>query len=62
VGMKSYKVIFTLSIVLILLPLIGIYSSWKEIVIFAIGLYMAWFALTLWKKTKLEIISNNQLQ
>ncbi len=60
--MKSYKTIFILSVILILLPLIGIYSTWKEIVIFAIGLYMAWFGLSLWRKEKHDaIISNKQI-
>jgi hypothetical protein len=59
--MKSYKVIFIFSVLLILLPLVGIYSSWKEIVVFVIGVYMASFALSLWRKAKQEaIIANNQ--
>lgn len=59
--MKSYQVIFILGIVLILLPIIGIYSEWKEIVVFIIGLYVTWFALGLWRKVKQEkIIANNQ--
>jgi threonine/homoserine/homoserine lactone efflux protein len=59
-GMKPHRIIFILSVVLILLPIIGIYSSWKEIVIFAIGVYMAWFSLGLWRNEKQrEIISDN---
>jgi hypothetical protein len=58
--MKSYQVIFILGIVLILLPLIGIYSTWKEVVVFAIGIYMASFALGQWRKLKQEAIMLNK--
>lgn len=58
--MKSYRTIFMLSAILILLPIVGIYSTWKEIVVFAIGIYMASFALNQWRKLKQEVITLNK--
>jgi Na+/H+-translocating membrane pyrophosphatase len=59
--MKTYKILFILSLILVVLPVIGIYSNWKQVIVFAIGAYTASLALSLWRKAKQEAIRSNKL-
>jgi len=48
--MKSYKIIFIIGILLLLLPFFGIPSLWKEWTGFVFGLVLVYIALEFRKK------------